>query len=141
MKKRLFILFYTLLLAIISCNNTENKKVDEIYTGKAKIEFLKQEFDFGTLKEGEIVECTFIFKNTGDSPLKITSVDADCGCTVPKYSNEKILPGKKGKIKATFNSEGFRNNIYKTIDVETNADSTITELVITAFIESKLNLN
>jgi len=137
-------LFFTLLLILmfsISCKNTEdeNKKENINYTGKAEIEFYKTAHDFGTLKEDEVVECVFRFKNTGNAPLKLLYVDADCGCTVPKYNKEEILPGEEGKIKAVFDSEGFRNNIYKTIDVETNADSTITELVITAFIERTQN--
>lgn len=142
---------YKIIISIIfvillnSCNSADNKetnnKITINYSGKPKIEFQKKEFDFGTLKEGEIVECTFTFKNIGTAPLKITSVDADCGCTVPQYSTDEILPGKEGQIKTIFNSDGFRNNIFKTIDVETNADSIITELTISAFIESKFKLN
>ena len=129
-----------LLLILSSCNNTEDSNTNrKEYSGKAKIEFYKITHDFGTLKEGEVVECTFKYKNTGDAPLSLIYVEADCGCTVPEYSKGEILPGKEGKIKAVFDSNGFRNNIYKTIDVETNADSTITELVLTAFIERTQN--
>ena len=142
-----FKLVLVFIVFIVSCNSVESDKLEKVKKdtsykkGTAKIEFIKTEFDFGTLQEGEIVECTFFFKNIGSAPLKITSVDADCGCTVPQYSKEPVLPGAEGKIKAVFNSVGFRNNINKTIDVETNADSTITELLISAFIESKFKLN
>jgi len=144
MNKNVSIILFVFLLFLLNyCKETESNdnKNNIEYTGKAKIEFYKTSHDFGTLKEGEIVECTFIFKNIGTSPLKITYVDADCGCTTLQYDKDFILPDKEGKIKVVFNSDGFRNNIYKTIDVETNADTTITELVITAFVESKFNLN
>lgn len=144
MKQIFSILFFTILaFSFFSCNETESKKENNNteYSGKPKIEFFNKSHDFGTLKEGEIVECTFKFKNTGTAPLKITYVDPDCGCTTPKYDKGFVLPGKEGKIKAVFDSNGFRNNIYKTIDLGTNADSTITELVITAFIKSNFKLN
>ncbi len=141
LKKSIFIRFFLLLFIIFSCNENQNTvEKNEEYSGKPKIEFYKTSHDFGTLKEGEIVECIFKFKNTGEAPLKLLYVDADCGCTVPEFSKKEIKPGEEGKIKAVFNSEGFRNNIYKTIDVETNADSLITELIITAFIKSNFNL-
>jgi len=143
--KHFFAIFLSLFLFLefTSCKETENNetKSTEGYTGKPKIEFYKTIHDFGTLKEGEIVECVFKFKNTGTAPLKLIYVDADCGCTTPEFNKDSVLPGKEGKIKAVFDSNGFRNNIYKTIDVETNVDSTINELVITAFIKSNFKLN
>jgi len=139
----IILFFFVFLVSVFSCNEVEDKKIKnkKEYTGKPKIEFNKISHDFGTLKEGEVVECTFFFKNIGEAPLKLLFVDADCGCTVPKYSKNRVLPGDKGKIKVVFDSDGFRNNIYKTIDVETNVDSTIIELVITAFIKSNFNIN
>lgn len=135
-----FIIFAVLFFST-SCEDNEDNKLEKInFTGKPQIEFLKTSHDFGTLKEGEIVECVFKFKNTGEAPLAIIYVNADCGCTVPEFSKNEILPGEEGKIKVIFDSSGFRNNIYKTIDVETNADSTIIELVLTAFIEHNNNL-
>lgn len=128
------------LVFLLSCNNPdESETTKKNYTGKAEIEFYETAHDFGTLKEGEVVECTFKYKNIGNAPLSLLYVEADCGCTVPEYSKGEILPGEEGKIKAVFDSNGFRNNIYKTIDVETNADSSITELVLTAFIERTQN--
>ena len=35
------------------------------------IQFLESEFDFGAVSQGEKVSHTFIFKNTGDEPLKL----------------------------------------------------------------------
>lgn len=131
---------YSLLLfaLIISCDEVQKEDSEDIiYTGKPKIEFTKTSHDFGNLTVGEIVECSFKYKNTGTAPLKIISVDADCGCTVPKYSKNELLPGDEERIKVIFNSAGFRNNILKTIDVETNTDNKYIELVLTAFIENK----
>ena len=138
-----FILFSILALFIFSCNGSDSDHAvqNEKISGSPMIEFKSTSYDFGNLIEGEVVECTFVYKNTGTAALKITNVDADCGCTIPEYSEEEILPGEEGKIKAVFNSAGFKYNVYKTIDVETNVDSEIIELVLTAFIENKITLN
>ncbi len=130
------------IIGIISCNHVEEETTgNSKYIGKPQIEFSELSHDFGTLTEGEIVECTFHFKNTGSSPLIIKELVPDCGCTVPEYEKTEILPGKENKIKIVFNSEGFRNNIYKTIDVETNTEPAYTELSITAFIINNKSLN
>ena len=139
----LIVFILSLPVFISSCDLNDEKSGNNSteYTGKPNIEFYKITHDFGVLKEGEIVECIFRYKNDGKAPLKILSVVTDCGCTVPKFSTEDVLPGKEGIIKVVFDSSGYRNNIYKTIDVETNTDSKYTELVLTAFIENNKSLN
>jgi hypothetical protein len=77
----------------------------------------------GTINEGESVEVIFSFKNTGNAPLLLHEVQPGCGCTVandwPK--DTPIAPGAKGKIKATFNSEGKGTGaITKSIHVKSN---------------------
>ena len=141
---RFFLIVFILNLQLIflSCNSNDEIKINDStkYTGKPNIEFNKISHDFGELTEGEIVECIFRYKNTGKAPLKILTVVTDCGCTVPEFSSENVLPEKAGMIKVVFNSTGFRNNIYKTIDVETNTESKYIELVLTAFIENNKSL-
>ncbi len=138
------IVITTFLSISFSCNEqkNENKKVVKIkYSGKPVIKFENNSYDFGTLEEGEIVECSFKYKNTGTAPLKITKIITDCGCTVPKYDKKAVLPKEESKIKVTFDSRGFRNNIYKTITVKTNADSSKILLILTAFIKNNNTLN
>ncbi len=132
--KQFGMIIFLAVFGFMSCNNEEDTKKEAEYTGKPIIEFNETSHDFGDLKEGEIVECSFRFKNTGKAPLLIKDVVPDCGCTVPEFDKEPILPGEESKIKIVFNSAGFRNNIYKTIDVETNTEKGFTELILTAFI-------
>jgi hypothetical protein len=129
------------LCCIFSCKSNNESGNKKTYKGKPEIEFTETTHDFGTIKEGEIVECNFYFKNSGTAPLIIKDVIPDCGCTAPEYDKKEILPGQESKIKVVFNSEGFMNNVYKTIDVETNTKEPIYELVLTAFIETDKSLN
>ena len=59
---------------------------------------------FRSVKDGEMVQHTYVFTNVGEAPLSISNVTAQCGCTAPEYSHEVIAPGKTGKVTATFNS-------------------------------------
>ena len=57
------------------------------------------------IKKGQKVEVTYHFKNTGDKPLIINSVNPGCGCTIAEKPEKPILPGKEDKIVAVFNTE------------------------------------
>jgi hypothetical protein len=88
----------------------------------AKIEFSEKDntIDYGTVsKDSDSGVRSFQFKNTGDAPLVITNVQSTCGCTVPSYPKEPILPGKSGKIDVKYNMNP--GAIRKTITVESNA--------------------
>ena len=43
----------------------------------------KSVYDFGDVVQGDKVEHTFKFKNTGNESLIITNVQVTCGCTTP----------------------------------------------------------
>ena len=83
-------------------------------------EFEKMEHDFGTIKEGDVVEHTFTFKNTGEAPLIIQSARGSCGCTVPTWSKEPIPVGGTGEITAKFDSKGKAGVQNKTVTVTAN---------------------
>lgn len=139
--KNISALFFILMpfVFLFSCTGNDNKPA-QAYTGMAEISFQDSIFHLGDLYEGEITEHTFTFSNTGTAPLKITNIETDCGCTAAKYEKRTILPGEKSKIKVRFDSKGFRNNIYKTISVETNTNTKKT-LILTAFIKNNNTLN
>jgi hypothetical protein len=74
----------------------------------------------GKITEGENIEISYRFKNTGTNMLVINSVLASCGCTVAEKPEKPVPPGKEGIIKASFNSNGRVGNNHKTISVYTN---------------------
>jgi hypothetical protein len=76
--------------------------------------------DFGTIAEGQKVDVSFRFRNTGSSPLVITQVRPSCGCTVADQPKEPIAPGAEGHISATFNSVGHPGVNHKTLFVTAN---------------------
>lgn len=101
---------------------------------KPKVIFPQTEHNFGFINEGDTVRHTFRFLNDGKSPLEILDVQVSCGCTVPVYPLEPILPGRLGKIDITFLSKGKVGSQRATIDVETNAENPLQTLTLTGVI-------
>ena len=90
------------------------------------ITFEKNTHDFGDIYQGDKVEQTFKFTNTGNEPLIITNVQVTCGCTTPKgIPRDPIAPGGKGEITLAFNSagkSGRQNKVATVVSNATNAD-------------------
>ena len=82
--------------------------------------FTTETHDFGVVPEGPNAEYEFEFKNTGKEPIVIQQVHASCGCTTPSYSKDPVLPGKTGKVKASYSTQGRPNAFTKTITVMSN---------------------
>jgi len=100
-------------------------------------EFATTDHDFGTIKEGEHVEYSYTFKNTGEAPLIIQNAQPSCGCTVPEWTKEPIPVGGTGFIKAGFNSTGQLNIQNKTITVTANTWPKVTTLRFKAMVTPK----
>lgn len=135
-------------LSIISCTNNDGKvsadlvnnpvTADGINKGASApaIKFEKNEHDFGKILQGEQLSYTFKFKNTGNAPLIITSIEKTCGCTSPEYSKEPIKPGEEGKITITYDSKGHKGFQNKRLIVKTNTNPSESILRIKAQVEN-----
>lgn len=78
-------------------------------------------FDFGKVKEGKDATHTFTFRNTGDAPIIIGDVNADCGCTTPTFSRTPVAPGKSGTIVVKYDTKGRVGPFVKSIYILSNA--------------------
>ena len=101
------------------------------------VQLIDSIYDFGKVTEGEVVEYSYRFKNTGDKPLVVTNVSASCGCTVPEKPEEPIKPGEIGFIKVKFNSEGHPGEAHKTVRVSSNANPPFDELLLKGEVMGK----
>ena len=86
-----------------------------------KFKFKEETHDYGEVPEGPTAETDFEFKNVGKKPIVISEAHGSCGCTVPVWPKEPILPGKKGVIHVTYNTAGRQGPINK--DVTINSDA------------------
>ena len=94
-------------------------KAQEVRNG-AEIEFEKTVHDYGNVPYNGNGECEFRFTNTGNEPLIVQKPKSSCGCTIPTWPKEPILPGESEVIKVTYrtNRPGTTN---KTVTVTSNA--------------------
>lgn len=65
----------------------------------------------------------FTFTNIADKPVTILVVQAQCGCTVPHYSDKAVFPGKTGWIDVELNPEDLYGEQTRHLTVvSTNGD-------------------
>lgn len=77
-------------------------------------------FDYGTIPYAGNGSCSFTFTNSGDAPLIIESFRTSCGCLVPYWDQEPVLPGQKGKVRLKYDTRRA-GPFQKTATLQTNA--------------------
>lgn len=97
---------------------------------KAHIKFNDKSYDFGVISNDAPVSHEFEFVNDSEANLVILDAKSECGCTKPVFPKAPIPPGKKGRIKVTFNPAGFRGFFEKNVTVVTNGSPKKTKLKI-----------
>lgn len=102
----------------------------------ATIKFEKLVHNFGELIAGDRAEVDFVFTNTGSAPLLLSNVRSSCGCTVPTWPHEPIMPGKTGSIRVKYDSNRI-GPINKQVTVESNGSNGPVYLKITGTIKKK----
>lgn len=85
-----------------------------------RITFAQLELDYGPIKEGSDGRRVFVFKNTGNEPLLISSCRGSCGCTVPTCPIDAIPPGKTAKVEVQYDTKRT-GPFNKTVTVVSNA--------------------
>ena len=105
-------------------SKTLSKEIKTAQDNKAgigpEIEFEKVVHDYGDVPFNGNGECEFRFTNTGNEPLLIQKPKSSCGCTIPSWPNEPILPGESDVIKVTYRTNRV-GAINKTVTVTSNA--------------------
>ncbi|MEC4005016.1 DUF1573 domain-containing protein [Flavobacterium sp. SUN052] len=111
MIKKSIVFCFIAISVLTSCKNN---------SGFATMDFSENEYDFGTIKEGQKVEKEFTFKNNGAVDLLITNVQGSCGCTVGEYPKEAVKPNAESVIKVSFNSTGKHGKQEKSVTITAN---------------------
>lgn len=101
MKKSLFIL--SLVLGICSSISAQTAaNIDQA------LKFKNDNFDFGKISFGQPASYTIEFTNISKDTLTLVNARPGCGCTTPNFKpNEKIAPGKIGRVQITFNGSAM----------------------------------
>lgn len=120
--KKILLTFCLAALTIFSVQAQENKTDNAVITNPnaAVMTFDDDVIDYGTIEQGADGVREFKFKNTGKEPLIISNATGSCGCTVPTWSKEPILPGKTGVISVKYDTKRL-GAINKSVTVTSNA--------------------
>lgn len=99
-----------------------------VKASKAKMDFATDVMDYGTIKKGSERVRKFSFKNTGTEPLIISNATGSCGCTVPTYPHEPIMPGASATIDVNYDTNRL-GAFTKTVTLTTNAEGQESKLL------------
>ena len=98
--------------------------------------------DFGTVLQDAVYHTDVRLRNQGTSPLRITKVTTDCGCTVAEIPDSTLAPGAETVLKISFATRTFSGQVRKTIFIETNDPGLPrATLAITAFVRPAIRLD
>ena len=102
-----------------------------------KFKFDEETHDFGEVPEGPLAEFDFEFKNVGKKPITINEAHGSCGCTVPKWPQEPILPKHTGIIHVSYTTSGRVGPISKEVTINSNAQQSPMVLHIRGTVKPK----
>ena len=123
--KKLFAVL-TILSLVCSVSLAQEKAIDKVATDKIEkvtdgpvMTFVETVVDYGTIQQGSDPLRKFTFANTGTEPLVIKHARGSCGCTVPTYPKEPILPGEEAVIEVRYDTKRV-GPFEKTVTLTTN---------------------
>lgn len=143
MKKIILVLLGAIVF--LSCDFRRKDKIaddaskitEQALKDSTSVQIIDTAYNFGSVAEGEKVEYSYRFKNTGTKPLVIITATASCGCTVPQKPERPILPGETGFIKVVFDSKGRVGPAHKTITITSNARPDFEQLLLSGNVTGK----
>ena len=121
-----------MLLLLLAAPLVGRAQEDVKQKDKGEMKFETTRHNFGVFaQDTATVTHDFVFTNVGKAPLIIHQASASCGCTVPKYTLEPIMPGCKGKISVTYNGKGKQPGVFrKSITIHNNGKQSPVRLYI-----------
>ncbi len=107
---------------------------------QGRLAFDAESLDLGRIAEagGPVTE-TFRFTNAGDAPLRLTQVEAACGCTTPSWTQGAVAPGATGAIEVAYDPSGRPGDFDKAVFVRAEgAEPAAVTLRVSGVVRSEL---
>ena len=127
--KRLYLLLVLIPFVTLTLSAQETKKEGP------EFKFDNEVHEFGEIQEGNKVDHKFKFTNVGNKPIIITDVTSSCGCTIPEWPEEPIMPGKESEIKVVYDSKGKYGKFMKRVSIKSNAITPVKLLIINGTVK------
>ncbi|MCH2043678.1 MAG: DUF1573 domain-containing protein [Saprospiraceae bacterium] len=101
--KKIFASFFVVAMAVFFFASEASAQSITFKAVKGQGEDIKV-WNYGKIAKGSNGVRIFKYTNTGSAPLMITNAKGSCGCTVPSYSKEPLLPGETAEIKVKYDT-------------------------------------
>ncbi len=135
MKHVLSILAFLLIGSAVFAQTTKPaEQAAQASTKGPKMVFETNTVDFGEILKGSDRVRKAVFTNKGTEPLIVKTARGSCGCTVPTWPKEPIMPGEKGTIEINYDTQRV-GPINKTVRIQTNEG----EEEITLYIKGNIS--
>ena len=117
--KKLFGLLLFLGLAAVGFAQTDATQGSDTNAQGPSMKFETIEIDYGSIDQGADGVRKFMFTNTGTEPLVIKNARGSCGCTVPTWPKEPVMPGETASIDVRYDTNRV-GKFTKTVTLTTN---------------------
>lgn len=106
-------------------------KIERMTSNSPHLRLDSTYIDMGCIPADSIGEAVMGFRNTGDAPLQILRIFSECGCMVPSYSSDEVMPGEKGEIWIRFNVKNRNAGSFrKALRIRSNVDNNREVLIV-----------
>ena len=101
------------------------------------MDFDELKFNFGVIRQGDVVSHDFTFTNTGEQPIIIESAEVACHCTTVDFPKQPIAKGKSGTVKVTYDSKSAIDRQERTVTLHSNAPNSPVVLTFKCIVLKK----
>jgi hypothetical protein len=116
-----------------SCVVVDKSVTKQAVAKLPKLKLAKNEFDFGNVEEGKLVETKIGLKNEGQGTLEISEVKTSCGCTAALLSSKKLNAGESGSVRLELDTANREGKLTRTVTIYSN-DPDAPNQVITLYV-------
>lgn len=120
-------LFLSLVMLVFAASTSMAQEATPL-TGGPQITVDKDVHDYGTIKQGANGTCEFTITNSGSEPLIISRAKGSCGCTVPDWPKEPIMPGTSAVMSVKYDTKRV-GPINKSVTITSNATGNESKVV------------
>jgi Protein of unknown function (DUF1573) len=112
----------SIFMAFSCTKSNENSSEQDIANGTGCLSFERTIIDYGVIPKGADGLRVFNFSNNTNEPAIIKAAKGSCGCLVPTYPKEPIMPGESGAIEVRYDTQ--RVGVFtKTATIETSCSN------------------
>ena len=127
MKKILLSVLVLMVFGMVAmAQDTEVKKTDN--ANGPKLTLASNTIDYGVIERNSEPLRAVSFTNTGNEPLIIKSARGNCGCTVPKWPKEPILPGETKQLEVRYATNRI-GKFSKKVTLTTNEGDAVQHVI------------